>query len=147
MISARFSGSKPLQFLVVDYSFSCRELLAVLFEVYGIETVAVETAGEALNLLLHQQIVPDLLISEIWLPKEDGYSLIRNFKSFSQVNSLSIPAVALTVCTSEHDRARALAAGFDLHMTKPVDIHELMWRIAHLLNKPQILATELPVLA
>lgn len=147
MILAQSPGFKPLQFLVVDHSSSCRDLLAALFEVYGIETLAVETAGEALNLLLHQQFIPDLLISEICLPREDGYFLIRNFQAFSQVNSVSIPAVALTVYAGERDRAQALAAGFDLHITKPVDIHELMWDIAHLLNKPQILATDLPLAA
>jgi two-component system OmpR family response regulator len=90
--------------------------------------------GEALEIL--KQVKPDLLISEIRLPKEDGYSLMHKVKALESAQQVQIPAIALTVYAREDDRAHALSVGFEEHLPKPFDIDELIETVACLtLNK------------
>lgn len=77
-----------------------------------------------------QQFPPDLLISELILPGEDGYSLMQQVKSFETTGNVSMPAIALTVCAEEGAQVQALAAGFCRHLAKPVDIDELIAAVA-----------------
>ncbi len=113
-----------LRVLVVDSNLDSRDLLTMVFEPYGIETIAATSAGEALEIL--KQVRPDLLISEIRLRKEDGYSLISKVKALEIGQQVQIPAIALTVYARESDRARALSVGFDRYLSKPFDINELL---------------------
>jgi CheY-like chemotaxis protein len=96
----------------------------MIFEPYGVETIAATSAGEALEIL--KQVRPDLLISEIRLRKEDGYSLMSKVKALEIAQQVQIPAIALTVYARESDRARALSVGFDRYLSKPFDINELL---------------------
>ena len=121
---------KGLQVLVVDSDPDSRYLLTILFEEYGVETIAATSALEALEIL--KQIKPDLLISEIRLPNEDGYSLMDKVKAFESGRHVHIPAIALTVYAREDDRAHALSVGFEEHLPKPFDIDELLATVAGL---------------
>jgi CheY-like chemotaxis protein len=113
-----------LRVLVVDSDSDSRDLLRMVFELYGVETIAAPSAGEALEIL--KQVKPDLLISEIRLPKEDGYSLMSKVKALEIAQQVQIPAIALTVYARESDRTYALSVGFERHLSKPFDIDELL---------------------
>ncbi len=128
-----------LQVLVVDSDPDSRDLLTMLFEEYGVETIAATSAVEALEIL--QQVKPDLLISEIRLPKEDGYSLMHKVKVLETQEQVQIPAIALTVYAREDDRTHALSVGFCNHLPKPFDIDELIAMVACLTQHIQWLPT------
>ncbi|HKO59607.1 MAG TPA: response regulator, partial [Pyrinomonadaceae bacterium] len=81
-----------------------------------------------------QQSRPDLLLSDIEMPGEDGYSLIRRVRELEKGEGRSIPAIALTAHARATDRLQALSAGFQLHMSKPVEPAELVVAIANLTN-------------
>ncbi|MEW5857830.1 MAG: response regulator [Cyanobacteriota bacterium] len=117
-----------LQVLVVDSDPDSRYLLAMIFEGYGVKTIAAPSAAEALEILKH--VKPNLLISEIRLPKEDGYSLMHKVKALQIVQQVEIPAIALTTHVKDDDRVQALAVGFDQHLPKPFDIDELIATVA-----------------
>ena len=127
---------KGLQVLVVDSDPDSRYLLTILFEEYGVETIAATSAIEALEIL--KQIKPDLLISELRLPNEDGYSLMDKVKAFEMQRQVEIPAIALTVYAREDDRAHALSVGFEEHLSKPFDIDELIETVACLTLTKQV---------
>jgi two-component system, OmpR family, response regulator len=128
-----------LRVLVVDNDPDSRDLLTMLFEEYGIETIAAKSALEALEIL--KEVKPDLLISEIRLPKEDGYSLMSKVKAFEMQRQVQIPAIALTVHAREDDRVHALSVGFEKHLPKPFDIDELLATVACLTRHVQWLPT------
>lgn len=126
---------KGLRVLVVDPTADSRDLLTALFDTYEVETTTATCVGEALERV--QQAPPDLLISEILLPDEDGYSLIRQVKALETTHHSPIPALALTVCARESDRLRALATGFCKHLSKPFDIDELIATVAGITRQAQ----------
>jgi len=104
--------------LVVEDEPDARALLSLILEVSGATVEGVESAPEALANL--QVFKPHVLLSDIGLPIESGYELIRKVRSLSSEAS-QIPAVALTAFATEEDRRLALAAGFQVHLTKPVE--------------------------
>ncbi|MEG4999943.1 PAS domain S-box protein [Microcoleus sp. B4-D4] len=108
-----------LKVLVVDDEPDNREFLIVALEQLGAQTTAAASAAEAIELL--QQSPPDILVSDIGMPVEDGYSLIRQVRSSQSDKIKRLPAVALTAYASEQDRARAIDAGYDEHLAKPID--------------------------
>ena len=75
---------------------------------------------------------PDVLVSDIGMPGTDGYALIRQLRSMPEADGGRVPAIALTAFARNDDRARALAAGYQLHLGKPVDEDELVAAIASL---------------
>jgi CheY-like chemotaxis protein len=88
---------------------------------------AVRTAASATEALaLLRWIRPDVLISDLAMPDEDGYSLIRNLRAIERESGRETPAVALTAYVRVQDRARAQAAGFNVFVEKPVDPEELI---------------------
>ena len=126
-----------LQVLVVDNDPDSRDLLTTLFEMYGIETLTATTAAEALEIL--KQVKPDLLIGEIGLPKEDGYSLMRKVKALEKARQIQIPAIALTVYARKEDCVQALSVGYAKHLSKPFDINELISMVASLTGQVQLI--------
>ncbi len=117
--------------LVVEDEPDARELLSLTLEISGARVVAVESAQEALDSL--QLNKTDVLLSDIGLPIESGYELIRKVRSLdSEVRH--VPAVALTAFAAEKDRKLALAAGFQIHLAKPVEPNALIEAIAGLAN-------------
>ena len=105
-----------LHVLVVDDEQDARELLVTVLERCGAAVVAVATAREALAALGVER-KPDILVSDIGMPGEDGYDLIRKVRLLTEEQGGSLPAVALTAYAGEDDRRRALEAGFQIHLS------------------------------
>ena len=108
-----------LNVLVVDDEPDNRDFLMVALEYFGASATAAATAAEAIDIL--QQSPPHILVSDIGMPASDGYWLIRKVRSSASDTIKRLPAVALTAYASEEDRDQALAAGYDEHLTKPID--------------------------
>lgn len=108
-----------LQILVVDDQVDVLVTLQFMLEGYGAEVLTVTTAREAIAALSDNPNRYDVLISDIGLPEEDGYSLIRQVRSLSADAGGQIPAIALTGYTSEAERQRVIEAGFQIHIAKP----------------------------
>jgi CheY-like chemotaxis protein len=113
--------------LVVDDQPDARELLAMVLGRAGAQVSAAASAAEALELLGREEL--DVLVSDVGMPAVDGYALIGLVRDLT---AGGIPSVALTAYASEEDRRRALAAGFDAHLPKPVEPAELVSVIAGL---------------
>ncbi|MBD1905908.1 PAS domain-containing protein [Trichocoleus sp. FACHB-832] len=126
-------SSLPLEgvrILVVDDEADTREFLTFALEEYGAETIVAASAAEALKAL--ELYHPDVLLSDIGMPEEDGYSLIRKVRSLSLERGGSIKAVALTAYAREEDQQRAISAGFQMHVAKPVEPAELVAAVSSL---------------
>jgi CheY-like chemotaxis protein len=82
---------------------------------------SVATSREALDLLLESRFTPDVLISDVGMPGTDGYEFIRRLRSSSDKATRQIPAIAVTAYANPEDRIRAVVAGFQAHLAKPVD--------------------------
>ncbi|MGI8469507.1 MAG: CHASE3 domain-containing protein [Pyrinomonadaceae bacterium] len=121
-----------LLILVVDDEEDTRQLLVQSLTNYGATVITANSAESGLQAVENQK--PDVLVSDIGMPDEDGYSLIRKVRALD----INIPAVALTAFTRAQDRMRALAAGFQNHVSKPVEPEELATVIASLTGRLQI---------
>lgn len=122
-----------LNLLVVEDEPDARELLTTIFQGCNATVRDVASPDEAMKLL--DQWSPDVLISDIQMPGEDGYSLIRKVREREVDNGTRLPAVALTAHARVDDRVRALSAGFDAHVSKPVEFDELIMVVASLANR------------
>lgn len=121
------SNLNGLQTLLVDDDRDSREFIAFLLEQYGAQVSEAESAHDALSIL--EQGKFDLLISDIGMPDMDGYTLIRQIRKQSPEQGGEIPAIALTAYAGEIDRQQALAAGFQQHISKPIEPELLMQAI------------------
>ncbi|MEH2281325.1 MAG: ATP-binding protein [Nostoc sp.] len=119
-----------LQILVVDDNADTRELVAFILEESGAQVTAVSSVGEALEALV--RLKPDVLVSDIGMPDEDGYSLIRKVRVQEAEQGEKIPAVALTAFARDEERRLALQAGFQVHVSKPIEPEELVTVVANL---------------
>jgi PAS domain S-box-containing protein len=122
-----------LRVLVVDDEADTREFLTAVLEECGADVTAIASAKEALEVIT--RLGPDVLISDIGMPGEDGYALIRKVRSLESGRGKRIPAVALTAYAREEDRTQALLTGFQLHMSKPVSPAELAAVVANLAGR------------
>jgi PAS domain S-box-containing protein len=127
------SPLRRLRVLVVDDQSAILELLTEILTSEGALVRSSTTAREALVLLRAWQ--PDVLVSDIAMPGEDGYWLIHQLRSLSPEAGGATPAVALTAYVRMEDRLRVLAAGFQQYLPKPVDAAELRDVIAHLVSQ------------
>lgn len=126
-----------LRVLVVDVEGDERSLLTAILEEYGARVSAAESATAALEVLDRWR--PDILISDIATPSTDGYSLLRQVRRRESERGRWIPAVALTASAGEQSRNQAMAAGFQIHIAKPVAPAELVAELAALVaNIPQL---------
>ncbi len=129
-----------VQILLVDDDTDTREFQAFLLEQSGANVTAVASGSEALQLL--DRWIPDVIISDVGMAEMDGYMLIEQIRSREALRSNSrplkrggtIPMIALTAYATEHDRQRALQAGFQLHLTKPLEPEQLVNAIVSLLK-------------
>lgn len=121
-----------LRVLVVDDEADARELLREVLEVCGSDVVITGTASEALETLRNGKF--DVLVSDIGMPNEDGYTLIEKVRSLTDAEGGRTPAIALTAYARVEDRIRALKAGFQAHLPKPVEPVELAAVVASLAN-------------
>jgi signal transduction histidine kinase/CheY-like chemotaxis protein len=119
-----------LRVVVVDDETDARDLLAMVLESCGSRVTAVGTAAEALSAV--RGLKPDILISDIEMPGEDGYSLITSVRALSPEDGGQTLAVALTAHARVEDRMRALSAGYQMHVAKPVEPAELVVVLASL---------------
>jgi CheY-like chemotaxis protein len=110
--------------LVVDDDSSCREVVSAQLQQSGARVITAASAAHAVDIVLHEHV--DVLLADIGMPGEDGYSLIRRVRSSESPTVASIPAAALTALARREDRQHALQAGFQLHLTKPVDPRSLV---------------------
>jgi PAS domain S-box-containing protein len=110
--------------LVVDDDPDARELMRRILAETGASILAAGSAPEALKLVRESR--PELLISDIGMPGEDGYELIRKIRSLPPELGARTPAVALTAFARSEDRQRALRAGYQMHVAKPVEPSELL---------------------
>jgi PAS domain S-box-containing protein len=119
--------------LVVDDEPDARSLIERLLQECEATVTTAGSASEAFDRLSHD--VPDVLLSDIGMPKEDGYSLIRRIRNLSG-NAGRVPAIALTAYARAEDRAKALQAGYQLHLAKPVEPVKLIAMVASLVKQP-----------
>ncbi len=110
--------------LVVDDEPDARELLAELLSACQVETETAGTVEEAMRIIQEKQ--PDIVVSDIGMPGEDGYDLIRKLRGLPASRGGKTPAVALTAYARIEDRTKALIAGFNMHVPKPVEPTELL---------------------
>jgi PAS domain S-box-containing protein len=113
-----------LKILVVDDERDTRELLREGLEYCGAQVMLAASAAEALESI--QKEMPDVLISDIGMPVEDGYALIKQVRNLGKENGGRVPAIALTAYTRVEDRMLALRAGYHMHVPKPVELAELV---------------------
>ena len=125
-----------LLILIVDDEEDTRQLLVQILTFYGATVVTAKSASEGLSEL--QEKNPDVLVSDIGMPDEDGYSLIRKVRALSDEKQKNTTAIALTAFTRAQDRMRALAAGYQNHVGKPVEPDELATVIASLTGRLQM---------
>jgi PAS domain S-box-containing protein len=121
-----------LRVLVVDDEVEARELLKMMLGAHGAEVQAASSAAEALSLIDEWQ--PAIIVSDIGMPVQDGYTFIKNVRGLES-DRRNVPAIALTAYARLEDRMRALAAGFQMHVPKPVEATELVMVIASLAKR------------
>ncbi|WP_437878104.1 hybrid sensor histidine kinase/response regulator [Sorangium sp. So ce513] len=121
---------RDLNVLVVDDEEDTRELLVTMLEQCGARVTAVGSTAEALLAL--KALQPDVLVSDIAMPGEDGYALIRKIRALPATSGGRTPAVALTAYARTEDRTRALRAGFTTHVPKPIEQAELLAVLANI---------------
>jgi signal transduction histidine kinase/ActR/RegA family two-component response regulator len=125
-----------LQILVVDDEADALELLSTILQNNGAEVIAVASVKQALTIIeTATDRSPDVLVSDIGMPDEDGYSLIRKLRQLEAQRGGKLPAIALTAYAGSDDRRQALLAGFQMHLTKPVDAAELVAVVASLTGR------------
>jgi CheY-like chemotaxis protein len=124
---------RGVRVLIVDDERDARVLLERLLGEHGAEVTAAADVDAALKILETNH--PDILLSDIGMPDKDGYDLIRAVRSLPNEKVANVPAAALTAFARSQDRTRALMAGFQAHVTKPVEPAELVAVVASLTGR------------
>ena len=120
--------------LVVDDDLECRDVVAAHLQERHAHVITASSARQALDVIEQEHI--DVMLSDIAMPGEDGYSLVRRVRALSSPKAAAIPAAALTALAHQEDRDRALKSGFQLHLAKPIDPRSLVAAVTtlHRLN-------------
>ena len=121
-----------LRVLVVDDEADARDLLTMILTRCGSDVRCSESAADAMQVFSEWN--PDVLVSDIGMPNEDGYSLIRKLRQLDSQRARRIPAVALTAYATDEDRLQALSAGFQVHVAKPIEPENFLSSIASVLR-------------
>jgi CheY-like chemotaxis protein len=116
LVEAELEHLDGVHILIVEDDTDSRNVLAVLLQRLGALVEAVASAKEAFERVSHRR--PDVLVSDIGMPDEDGYSLIRRVRQMGSTPKL--PAIALTAYARQQDADAAIASGYDRHLPKPV---------------------------
>jgi CheY-like chemotaxis protein len=114
--------------LLVDDDSDTLSLMATALKRRQANVTAVSSAGEAIQAIREQR--PDVLVSDIAMPGEDGYGLIEKVRSLENGDTQEIPAVAITAYAKDEDRERALSSGFQIYLAKPIELTELVSVVA-----------------
>jgi two-component system CheB/CheR fusion protein len=121
--AAELSRLRGLRILVVDDDVGTLEAVSEMLRLNGASVIAAASAAEALKAA--QESRPEVIVSDIAMPGEDGYSLIRAIRALPAVEQANVPAIALTAAAGAKGRAQSLDAGFQEYLEKPVDIDRL----------------------
>jgi CheY-like chemotaxis protein len=132
------STSNPLSLagvrvLLVEDKADARDLITMMLAQDGAEVRTAVSATEALAACNEWR--PDILISDIGMPEEDGYTLMKKLRARESERGGHIPAIALTAYARREDRLRALSVGYESHVPKPVDPIDLVAAVASLTNR------------
>jgi PAS domain S-box-containing protein len=119
---------------VVDDEANARELITSVLESHGARVTAFASAGEALEMLTSERR-PDVLVCDLAMPGEDGFSLVHKLREWEMAGYGLLPAIALTAFGRVEDRTRALYAGFQMHIAKPVEPVELVIVVRSLIER------------
>ncbi|MDZ7957591.1 MAG: response regulator [Aulosira sp. DedQUE10] len=119
-----------LRLVIVDDDPDTIKLLAILFEMDEAEVKTATSVNEALEIISSFQ--PDILISDICLPDEDGYSLIRKVKKLDAQNGRRTMAIALSAYIMDENRRNAYSAGYQKYLCKPINLDQLAVAVADL---------------
>ncbi|MBD2096908.1 response regulator [Trichocoleus sp. FACHB-591] len=122
-----------LQVLVVDDEVDARRLVTAVLEQCGASVTSVASASEALEAI--ERLQPHVLLSDIGMPHEDGYALIRKVRELALEQGGTIPAIALTAYARLEDRIQALSAGFQMHIPKPIEPAELVAAVVNVAGR------------
>ena len=125
-----------IQVLVVDDEIDARDLVKKLLETAGATVSAAGSASEAMEHILAGR--PDVLVCDIGMQEEDGYSLIRRLRTIEKKEGGVLPAVALSAYARSEDRTKAIRSGFQIHLAKPVEPTELLAVISSLAGRAAI---------
>lgn len=118
--------------LIVDDESDSRLLVARVLEEQGAKVICASSAAEALEALKRDAV--DIVLSDIGMPDTNGYDLMRSIRTLEDPRMRRLPAIALTAYARAEDRQRSLLAGYQLHISKPVETRELIAGLASLLN-------------
>ncbi|HEY9909676.1 MAG TPA: response regulator [Thermosynechococcaceae cyanobacterium] len=127
----QISSLRGIQVLVVDNDRAIREAVSFILQELGAEVLSAATVPQALALFTHSR--PNVLISDINMPGEDGYSLLRQLKAMESQDSQTA-SIAMTASSQKDDRQRLLAAGFQRVLLKPFSRSDLIEAIVSLLS-------------
>jgi CheY-like chemotaxis protein len=119
--------------LLVEDDDDSRKLLGTMLKRYGARVTSTKSAAEALNAFAGE--LPDVMISDIGMPDQDGYELIRRVRAMPLEKGGGTPAIALTGYASRKDRERALSSGYQQHMAKPIEQVDIIAEIAMLVGR------------
>jgi CheY-like chemotaxis protein len=122
-----------LRIVVVDDQADARDFLTIVLGRHGADVTLATSAAEALAAI--EAVHPDVVLADIAMPDEDGYMLVRRLRAFEAGGARAVRAIALTALASPEDRERALAAGFDLHLPKPIDPVRLVGAVARAVGR------------
>ena len=125
---ARLQSLSGLNVLLVDDDSDTLKLMETALTRREANVIAVSSAGEAIRAITRHR--PDVLVSDIAMPDEDGYGLIEKIRLLERGGQDSIPAVAITAYAKDEDRERALSSGFQIYLAKPVELTELISVVA-----------------
>jgi len=124
-----------LRIVVVEDDPTALELIKQVLVQAGAAVIECRDAAAGLNLVIQQR--PDVIISDIEMPSEDGYSLMRKVRALGPEQGGKTPAVALTALSRPEDRIRSLMAGFNIHVSKPADPAELTTIVVSLTGRAE----------
>jgi len=130
---AEMSSLNGLRVLLVDDEPEARQIITTVIARTGASVQSCTSASEALSKLIEWR--PDVLLSDIAMPEEDGYSFIGRVRALPKEKGGETPAAALTAYARDEDRRQALAAGYQMHIAKPISAPELVMMIARLANR------------
>jgi two-component system CheB/CheR fusion protein len=124
---------KNARILVVEDDEGTRDALTEMLDLTEANVHSVESPARAM--MVFEEFKPDLVVCDVAMPDEDGYSLLRRIRALGSDRGGDVPAMALTALASEEDRRRAFDAGFQLHVAKPVDANRLVTALRDLIRQ------------
>jgi CheY-like chemotaxis protein len=120
---------KNLWILIVDDEADARDMVSFMLQINGAKVDTAKSAVEALEFLQkasESDTLPDVIISDIGMPVENGYALIKKIRCLPVQKCAVIPAIALTAFNRPEDKLNALDAGFQIHLGKPIELENLV---------------------